>query len=219
MTEVAEHIGFSKIDEFLFSPEGLLSIFIGLDGWQVELSDRFPHGLKVIKPRRNGTAMSVHLVDGKFAKIAENPELNPTIEKEALCWNTVLKEFEIDESVSVNTIRVPKPKNERSFYPLKYITMPYMGIPIRFLNQIVPGIVDKPAQDEFVEKMTNLLKKGFYHTDLNPANILGRVENGKIALYPIDFELAKMNVSPEHRDDHLVHLINKCNKSFSQSNG
>lgn len=209
------------INEQVFTPEKMIDLMRQIDRWTTRPSRVFPGYLELVKTRKVEDPVTVHISpdDGKVRKFAGRSLYNPKIQKELEVWNIALSVFGIDEEISTGTVRQLKPDPSRGWEEVKYIEMPYMGLPLSYFEHLFPGSIPLQARDEFTEKMMTMVKEhGILHPDLNYENVLVRVAGRQIKLLPIDWESAdkrKKGIS-NNMDYYLSVQKAKCEAIFAK---
>jgi len=216
MTEIA------GVQEHLFSLETMVTLLRQVDKWNTRPSPFFPGYLEILKTRKDkdsNISTHINISTGLIRKFAGTSAANPTIQKEANLWETALEVFDIDKTAIVGTVRQLKSDPSRGWEEVKYLEMPYMGLPLSYFEKLSPGILPKESRDEFTNKMKIMVEKhGIIHPDLNLENVLVRVYGGEIKLFPIDWESADKRKSGIERklDYYLSVQAKKCNAIFAK---
>jgi hypothetical protein len=174
-----------------YSPEAQKVLSLAkIDGWTTRESDLFENSLilrRVKNPRKN---VEVHydLAENIFYKVAVDPRFTKTVvDKEAKIWDKVSHTFETGYDVTTGYVHSERSRRATS---LKYLQMSNYGVPIRHFAGLVRRRLPQETIDEFVQNLSTLNGNGIYLPDLNPGNILVRIEYGDYKLVPIDFEAA-----------------------------
>lgn len=203
-------------------PESMLSGLHLVDSWESQPSQVFPGFLEIVKTRKDKDSnITIHInpESGSVRKFAGRSSSNPTIEKEAEMWNVALELFGVNEQITVGTIRQLKPDPSRGWEEVKFIEMPYMGIPLSYFEQVNPGIIPIETRRAFTNTMLDLVQNhGIIHTDLNYENVLVRIADGKVQLFPIDWESAdKRKTGIEKKLNYYQEVQRKkCHSIFSK---
>jgi hypothetical protein len=192
---------------------------INIDGWNTRASDVFPNFIEIVKTRKDGDPISIHVdpVKGRVRKFAGETLFNPRIEKEERLWHSALTLFEVHETVEVGVIRRLKSDPSKGYEEVKYIDMPYMGLPINHYRNISSSEIPSEAREQFTQRMITLVERdGVFFPDMNEGNVLVRVVNGQEVLFPIDWESAQTNRVAKNVAYYIEETRKRCSKLFGK---
>lgn len=215
MMDTLETMPFSNAPE---SIERNDNHFMRVDGWDVRESVIFPGFWEIVKSRKHEDPLTIHInpVTGRVRKYAGEPLYNPRIDKEVKLWGVAMELFEVDAEVVVGSVRRLKDNPSKGYEEVKFIDMPYMGIPFRHyqrLNRDIPH----DAIEKFRNRMVTLVEKnGVFFPDMNEGNVLIRVVDGQEILFPIDWESAQTNRVSSNIEYYVNETIKRCSKLFGE---
>ncbi len=211
-----------RTPDSLLTPETMIQLLQQVDSWKIRPSTIFEGYLEIVKTRKDKDSnITIHIdpENGNVRKFAGHSSSNPTIQKEADVWNIALDVFKVNRSIVLGTVRQLKPDPSRGWEQVNFIEMPYMGLPLSYFEKVVPGSIPRRAREEFTNHMLQIVEeKGIIHPDLNLENVLVRVENGILQLFPIDWESAdKRRTGISNKlDYYLAVQRSKCQAIFAK---
>lgn len=190
-----------------------------IDGWETRSSEVFNGFLEIVKTRKDDDPISIHIdpTSGRVRKFAGTALFNPRIEKEERLWQQALEVFGINEEVQSGSMRRLKTDPSKGYEEVKYLDMPYMGIPIKSYRAVSPGEVSGEAKELFTQRMVRLVKeKHVFFPDMNEGNVLVRLVDGQEVLFPIDWESAQTNRVAQNTDYYIAETQKRCAKLFAK---
>lgn len=196
-----------KIDEQLYN----------FDGWNTRPSQVFGGYLEIVKTRKDGDPLSIHinLESGRVRKFAGESLFNPRIDKELRMWLAAKDIFDIKDDLSRGSVTRLKKDPSKGYEEIAYLEMPYMGVPIDYYERVTSRKVGHKAIERFREKMKRLVEvHGIFFPDMNPGNVLVRVVDGEEVLCPIDWESAQTNRVRSNTEYYASETLKRCNHLF-----
>jgi hypothetical protein len=194
-----EHIDSNELEPN--RSELFVSLLTTVDGWETTPSRSFQGGVELIKPRKADVPISLHYMpeEGRFRKLADEGLYSPKVDREHRFWEIAMDHFNVNDTVSLGTIKKLKADPSRGYQALSYLDMPYMGLPLHYYESILPGTIPEESYKNFLDRMQTLVTdRRIFNPDMNSGNILVHVRNGTPTLFPIDWESANPKV-PENK--------------------